>query len=183
MAQFVLVMLKDSPLPYRDNKPQGAADFYFAINATFRFVRKELGQAGLIRYWRALGRSYLKPVHERWKAGGMDAIGKYWDAFFAAEPECDVQIERRAGEVVLDIRTCPAIAHLRQAGREIVPEFCQHCYYVSEAAAREAGYTVRVCGGAGSCTQIFYPRQHAPSPQDLGAIHLNEPPADSIQNP
>ena len=32
-----------NPLPYTDTKPVGAADFYFAINATFRFVLNKLG--------------------------------------------------------------------------------------------------------------------------------------------
>ena len=33
-------------LPYQDTKPQGAADFYFAINATFRFIHARLGRVG-----------------------------------------------------------------------------------------------------------------------------------------
>ncbi len=35
------------PLPYRDSKATGAADFYFAINATFRFIRETLGTEAL----------------------------------------------------------------------------------------------------------------------------------------
>jgi hypothetical protein len=59
------------------------------------------------------------------------------------------------GKVVIDVRDCPAIRHLRQHGRAIVPCFCQHCYYVSEAIAAPAGYAVRIEGGNGSCRQVF----------------------------
>ncbi len=53
------------------------------------------------------------------------------------------------------MKHCPAIHHLRAHDREIVPNFCQHCYFVSEAIAAPAGMTVRVCGGNGTCTQRF----------------------------
>ena len=91
------------------------------------------------------------------------------------EPGAEVAVEESADSVTLHVRTCPAIAHLRQHRREIVPEFCQHCYFVSEAAAEQAGLTVRVRDGAGACTQTFHRRENAPPPQDLTAIRLNEP--------
>jgi hypothetical protein len=163
-----------TPLPYRDRKPQGAADFYFAINATFRFIRRQAGAEALVRYWQDLGRSYLRPVHERWKEHGLPAIASYWRAFFAAEPGAEVKVTENPDSVTLDVAVCPAIAHLRKSGREILPEFCHHCYFVSEAAAQEAGYTIRVEGGAGSCIQTFHTRENAPPPQNLAAVRLNE---------
>ena len=42
---------ESSPLPFTDTKPTGAADFYFAINATFRFIQKRLGQGfGIVAF-------------------------------------------------------------------------------------------------------------------------------------
>jgi hypothetical protein len=59
----------NNPLPYTDTKPVGAADFYFAINATFRFILTRLGMEGLRRYWADMGASYYQPVTERWRHG------------------------------------------------------------------------------------------------------------------
>lgn len=159
-----------SPLPYTDDKPVGAADFYFAINATFRFVHLKLGREGLLRYWSDLGSRYMLPVTERWRQGGLTAIADYWRAFFAAEPGSEVEVRQEADQVMLEVHTCPAIKHLREHNREIVPFFCQHCYFVSEAAARPAGFTVRLEGGNGSCRQVFLPLESDPAPQDLTAI-------------
>ena len=175
------------PLPYQDQKPLGAADFYFAINATFRFIRKTLGEEALKTYWSDLGRTYMAPVTQQWKQGGLSAIAEYWQAFFAAEPGAEVEVnivERGKGPssqmslgvdskrlaVILEVRTCPAIRHLRGNGRDIDPGFCQHCYYVSEAAALPAGFTVRVQGGNGSCRQTFLPLEEAEYSQDLHDI-------------
>jgi len=51
------------------------------INATFRFIRKTLGDEALIAYWQDLGREYMDPVSQRWNAGGLPAVAEYWRAF------------------------------------------------------------------------------------------------------
>ena len=63
-----------NPLPYNDTKPTGAADFYFAINATFRFIRATLGADALKAYWNELGREYYAPLSKLWKTGGLVAV-------------------------------------------------------------------------------------------------------------
>jgi hypothetical protein len=158
------------PLPYRDTKPVGAADFYLAINATFRFIMQRFGMDGLRRYWHDLGTRYHAPVSSRWKAGGLPAVAEYWRAFFDAEPGADVAVATLADEVRVDVKTCPAIAHLRAQGRGIVPCFCQHCHFVSGAMAEPAGFTVRVKGGNGACVQRFVKREACAEPQCLEDI-------------
>ena len=159
-----------APLPYADTKKVGAADFYFAINATFRFIERQLGRPGLERYWQELGRTYYAPLTAAWKRGGLPEVARYWRAFFDAEPGSDVQVELAADRVTLAVRVCPAITHLRAHRREILPCFCQHCYFVSEAAALPAGLAVRLDGGNGTCRQTFLPRSPQLPPQDLGKI-------------
>lgn len=157
-------------LPYHDTKPKGAADFYMAINATFRFILNRLGQEGLRRYWSDMGRSYFAPVSRRWQTAGAAGIAQYWRAFFDAEPGSDVEVVQSAREVRLDVKVCPAIAHLRQQKREIVACFCEHCYFVSEAMAAPAGFTARVQGGNGRCVQRFLPADAITPPQNLEDI-------------
>jgi len=158
------------PLPHTDSKSVGAADFYFAINATFRFIEQQFGREGLRQYWQDLGTGYYAPVTAAWKRGGLPAVADYWRAFFAAEPGGEARVEATPESVTLDVRVCPAIKHLRTHAREIVPCFCQHCYYVSEAVAAPAGVAVRVEGGNGTCRQTFTARQPGLPPQDLAQI-------------
>ena len=159
-----------NPLPYADTKTTGAADFYFAINATFRFILDRFGMAGLQRYWTELGSHYYAPVTARWRQHGLPAIAEYWRAFFAAEPGAEVRVVESDAAVIVQVDVCPAIAHLRRHGREIVPCFCQHCYFVSEAMARPADFTVRIQGGNGRCQQTFSPRAAVDAPQDFSQI-------------
>jgi hypothetical protein len=160
----------DSPLPYTDTKPVGAADFYAAVNATFRFIEGQFGIAGLRRYWTELGSKYYAPVTKRWREGGLPAVADHWRAFFAAEPEANVEVTQDANEVVVAVRTCPAIRYLREHGREIVPCFCQHCHFVSAAMGAGAGIDVRISGGNGTCTQRFAKSGCFSEPQRLEDI-------------
>jgi hypothetical protein len=59
---------------------------------------------------------------------------------------------------------------LRNAGRTIVPEYCQHCYFLGDARAKEAGFTMRLEGGNGTCVHTYCHAGAATSAQDLGRI-------------
>ena len=158
------------PLPCTDTKPVGAADFYLAVNATFRFVLSKFGTEGLRRYWSELGSRYSAPVSALWRDGGMSAVAEYWRDFFAAEPGAEVSVIQAEDCVTVEVKVCPALRHLREHKREILGCFCQHCYFMNEAMAAPAGLTARVNGGNGSCQQTFYRNAESLPEQDLNQI-------------
>ena len=47
-----------------------AGDFYFAINATFRFIHDTYGKDALVEYWRSMAREYHADVAERFRVEG-----------------------------------------------------------------------------------------------------------------
>lgn len=161
--------MTEASFPYTDPKPQGAADFYLAINATFAHVLDRFGDEGLDAYWEELGRDYQRPVWTRWAEGGLPAVAHYQREFFAREPGATVRVREEPGRVVVNVTRCPAIAHLRAQRREIVDRFCHHCAVMGDAAASEAGLAVRVVGGDGACAQVFTAASDA-TPQDWDAI-------------
>jgi hypothetical protein len=100
----------------------------------------------------------------------MAAVSAHWRAFFAAEPGSEVEVSETGDRVIVHVKICPAIKHLRDNHREILPCFCQHCYFISEEISKPAGFTLRVSGGNGSCVQTFYKREAVLPAQDLSAI-------------
>ena len=132
-----------------------AGDFYFAINATFRFILGRYGEQALYEYWRAMGNEYFAPLSARFRAGGLDEVARYWREFFTTEPGGDVEVTRHADRVAIDVRVCPAIAWLREHHRDIVTNYCEHCRHVSTTVATNAGLHFDMEGGGGSCQQWF----------------------------
>jgi hypothetical protein len=137
-----------------------APDFYFAVNATFRHLHDRFGKAALVDYWHSLGREYYRGRAQRWREQGLVAIAEDWRQYFLNEPQADVEVVVADQAVTLDVRVCPAIKHLRDSGREIVPCFCEHCDHVCGAMAQAAGYSFERVGGMGSCQQRFVQLQY-----------------------
>jgi hypothetical protein len=133
-----------------------APDFYFAVNAMFRHLHDRYGKDALVDYWRSLGREFYGRRSERWRDDGPEAVAADWREYFAKEPQADVDVCIEEGAVTLDVRVCPAIKHLRDCGRDIVPYFCEHCDHVSGAMAEQAGYGFQREGGMGACRQRFF---------------------------
>jgi hypothetical protein len=132
-----------------------APDFYFAVNAMFRYLHDHYGHGALVQYWRNLGRDYYRARLERWRAGGVQAIASDWRAYFEREPGADVKVLVQGDHVELDVRVCPAIKHLKDNSRDIVPYFCEHCDHICSAMAEAAGFSFSRTGGMGSCRQLF----------------------------
>ena len=132
-----------------------AADFYFAINATFRHIHRRFGQEALYAYWRAMAREYFADLVQRFEQGGLEAVQEYWRDFFETEPGGEVTVQREGPEVIIDVRTCPAIKHLKANKREIMPLYCQHCDVINRELAKNAHLEFHMSGGDGSCRQVF----------------------------
>lgn len=82
-------------------------------------------------------------------------MADYWKAFFAAEPGGDVEVLCSGDDVVIEVRRCPAIAHLKASGRKIVPYYCEHCAILGAARAAEAGLAMNLSGGNGTCRHVY----------------------------
>jgi hypothetical protein len=132
-----------------------AGDFYFAINATFRFIYQRWGEQALIDYWRSMGREYCAGLSKQFQDGGLEEVERYWTDYFAAEPDGDVTVSRTDGAVVIDVHRCPAIEWLKRAGRQVMPLYCRHCFHVSSAIAEGASLVFELEGGDGTCHQVF----------------------------
>lgn len=132
-----------------------AGDFYFAINATFRFIHDTYGKDALIDYWTSMARDYHASVAERFRSGGLEEVRRYWTDYFAREPGGAVNVSLTAHEVVLDVVDCPAIRWLKAGGREIAPYYCEHCHTISTTIAEQAGIAFMLEGGGGACHQVF----------------------------
>lgn len=132
-----------------------APDFYFAINSMFRYLHDTYGKDVLVDYWRKLGHEYYRRRSDDWRQNGPAAIAADWKKYFQEEPHAQVDTFSDDQSATLEIRVCPAIKHLRDHDREIVPYFCEHCDHVCGAMAEDAGYAFERTGGMGSCRQVF----------------------------
>jgi hypothetical protein len=132
-----------------------AGDFYYAINATFRFIHDNWGKEALIDYWTSMAKEYHAETADRFREGGLEEVQRYWADYFAGEPGGEVAVSLTEQGVEIDVRDCPAIRWLKDGGREIVPYYCEHCHYVSTAIVEQAGMAFKLDGGGRTFHQLF----------------------------
>lgn len=132
-----------------------APDFYFGVNAIARHIHDRYGKPALVHYWRSLATEYYAGRIARWQTGGLAEIERDWRDYFTREPGACVTVRNSGQAVELDIQVCPAVKHLRDNAREIVPYFCEHCDHTCGAMAAAAGFSFERFGGMGSCVQRF----------------------------
>lgn len=137
-----------------------APDFYFAINAIFRHIHDRFGKNALVDYWQKMGTEHYAQRWQAWQRGGLDAIASDWRAYFDKEPGADVAITQKADRVILDVHTCPAIAHIKKNDRDLVPYFCEHCDVINTAMTNGSGHQFTRTGGMGTCQQQFITLTH-----------------------
>lgn len=144
------------PLGVRERiAPVAAGDFYFAINATFRFIFEKWGEQGLIDYWETMAREYHAPISARFREGGLPEVASFWRRYFDHEPGGDVRVVHREDAVEIVVRDCPAIRWLEDSGRDVMPLYCRHCHYTATVIAGHADMSFHLEGGGGSCRQTF----------------------------
>ena len=134
-----------------------APDFYFGVNATFRYIYEREGYDALVTYWQNLGRDYYQSRWERWRDNSLQNLADDWENYFQHEPQSQVSVttDQTSQSVLLDIHVCPAIKHLNDNSREIMPHFCEHCDHITGAMAQKSGYRFQRTGGMGTCQQQF----------------------------
>lgn len=132
-----------------------AGDFYYAINATFKFIHDNWGKESLIEYWTSMANEYHAEIADRFREGGLEEVQHYWADYFADEPGGEVSVSLTEKNVEIDVRDCPAIRWLKNGERAIVPYYCEHCHYVSTAIAAQSDLTFKLDGGGGICRQVF----------------------------
>ena len=101
------------------------------------------------------GENTTGAASQRWRGAPLQVLAADWREYLAAEPQAEVEVAVVHDGVELDVKVCPAIKHLRDQGRDIVPYFCEHCDHVGGAMAEAAGYVFQRQGGSGSCRQRF----------------------------
>jgi hypothetical protein len=97
-------------------------------------------------------------------------VARYWRAFFAAEPGAKVDVQELPDRIEIHVHECPAIKHLKAGGREIVQEYCQHCYILGTARAEASGLTMRLQGGNGACRHTYATAAAGLPRQEMSAI-------------
>jgi len=135
-------------------------DFHGALSCCLEYIYKKYGEKELDMCLRQIARNVYKPLIESLKSRGLAALEEHWRRIFTIEGG-DFDLHYDGDVLVLNVKKCPAIWHMRERGYRIFEKFCEHCRIVNDEICKAAGYnsSVDYDQDAGSCTQKFWRRR------------------------
>ena len=136
-------------------------DFHGALCYAIKYLDENFGAKGTRRYLQQLGETYFAPLSEAMKTRGLAALEDHWRKVFTLEGG-KFELRYDGDVLVLTVRECPGVAHLKRIGKFYTPRFCETTVTVNETICRRAGYecSCEYESGAGRCVQRFWkPRE------------------------
>jgi len=136
-------------------------DFHGALSFALQFLSDRYGRGEMEEYLRQVAREVYGPLRERLKKEGLKALEEHWRKVFTlegAEEGKDFTLSYEDGTLVLRVRRCPAVHHIKERGYKLAEDFCESTRIVNEGICRPAGYdcSVEYDRGAGRCVQRFW---------------------------
>ena len=134
-------------------------DFHGALSFSVRYLRERYGEKELRLYLKQVARNVYGPLVARVRKGGLKALRDHWRRVFTVEGGKFRQT-LRGDTLVLEVKECPAIAHMRKNGYEVDRSFCLTTAVVNEEICRRAGlgFEVEYDTVHGRCVQKFHRR-------------------------
>ncbi|MFA7174092.1 MAG: hypothetical protein WC340_11915 [Kiritimatiellia bacterium] len=128
-------------------------DFHANMNATVEYIGSRYGQEALRDLFRATAHNVYRSIYEKLKAGDWSELIEHWQYFMEREG-ADYSLGVKDDMVVMQVRQCPAVAHLHKLGLKPSEFFCDQTVLLNEAWCEGTPFeAVTEITGDGSCVQ------------------------------
>lgn len=107
-------------------------DFYGAVNTTINYIVDKFGETALTEIFNRVGKDVYKSIHEGLMNDDPSELIEHLEYFFSRE-HGEFSLQKNADGFVLEVKQCPAVAHIRKLGLELSPCFCRQTIDVNNA--------------------------------------------------
>lgn len=132
-------------------------DFHGCFSFGLKFLLDNYGEAEMEEYLRRLARNAYAPLIESLRMRGLPALQDHWQRIMSLE-EADFDLRFTNDDtLVLEVKRCPAISHMRERGYGVCSRFCEATRIVNDEICSQAGCASEVDYDQerASCTQRF----------------------------
>lgn len=132
-------------------------DFHGCLSFGLKFLKENYGRKEVAAYLRRVARTVYAPLIESLKAEGLPALREHWQRIMTLE-DADFRLHLDDDVLILEVRKCPAIHHMRTHGYEVAPNFCESTRIVNQEICRQAGFrsSIEYDQEHGRCIQRFW---------------------------
>lgn len=121
-------------------KPGVHKDFHGAFSYGLIHLAETHGEEAVYAYLEQMAAAVFRPLIDAVRRDGLPALEAHWRRVMDLE-EAQYEMWWEGDELVLDVRVCPALEHIRKAGYPESPLFCEHTCVVNRVICEQAGCT------------------------------------------
>ncbi|MGI6609413.1 MAG: hypothetical protein ACOX4G_02735 [Limnochordia bacterium] len=107
-------------------------DFHGSMNAAVEYLGRNYGRNGLRSVFTATAQKVFRSIYEGLKRGDLSELIEHWRYYMEREG-ADYTLDVCDSGVILTVKTCPAVAHLRKLGLAPSEFFCDQTVLLNEA--------------------------------------------------
>ena len=132
-------------------------DFHGCLSFGLKFLAENYGSVEVEEYLRRVARTVYAPLIQRLRSQGLPALAVHWRRIMTLE-DADFRLYADDDVLILEIRECPAIHHMKAHSYEIAPNFCESTRIVNDEISRRAGFSTSTeyDQAIARCTQRFW---------------------------
>ena len=132
-------------------------DFHAAMCYSIAYLDDNFGCEATKEYLQQVARTYYAPLTEQMKQRGLAALEEHWRDVFTAE-QGDFDLGYEEGVLVLTVKRCPAVAHLKERELMFTERYCETTVVVNQTICHDAGFacSCEYEPGEGRCVQRFW---------------------------
>lgn len=141
-------------------------DFHNYMNLGLEYLREHYGDDAVREYLRQFANTFYAPLKEAMNKNGLSALEEHFKNIYQLEEAAeDITFEHPSpDELVLRIKRCPAIAHMRRSCVAVSPLFYETTRTVNEAICEGTPFAFELISynsEDGASLQRFYRKGEA----------------------
>ena len=141
-------------LRYQENN-ELHKDFHGTTNATLDYIAGKYGVEALEKILRDTGKKVYKSIHDKLAAGDASELLEHLNWFFYREGG-KYQLTVNDKQIIIEVKECPAIAHLKKLGLPISPYCCLQTRCINEGMCENTPWKTSLeIISEGHCIQTF----------------------------
>lgn len=136
-------------------------DFHGALSAGIEYLDRHYGEEAVRQYLRQFTSSFYSPLIKSLKERGLIALKEHFKKIYESE-RGKIEMILSKDELVLKVKVCPAVTHMRQHGYPVARLFYETTKTVNETLCEGTPFSTELLEyneQTGCCIQRFYRRE------------------------
>lgn len=132
-------------------------DFHGLLSYILKYLEENYGQRALKGYLVQVADNVYSGLSKKIKKQGLKVLKKHLKRIFVLEGAA-YEIRNQGVKLILEVRHCPALEHMKKRGYPVMKKFCECDGIVTEEICHSAGieFKIKYNQKMGSCIQEFW---------------------------